>query len=158
MPKETPTPAAERPRGQTVLWIIAVLLGMIASALWTRDSQSGFLPSAMAQTQARAGARGVFAFTGQLDRDRYGLFMLDVDEGTVWCYEIRSEGGGRKMRLVAARTWIYDRFLRDFNCTAPSFRMVQELVAQQRAEVGAELDEAAGLGDSVPAVPSDDSP
>jgi hypothetical protein len=59
--------------------------------------------------------------------------MLDVDSGTIWCYELASADGMRKLRLVAARTWIYDRYLQDFNCAPPDFRMVQQLVAEQRA-------------------------
>ncbi|MFO0840618.1 MAG: hypothetical protein U1D55_19080 [Phycisphaerae bacterium] len=91
-------------------------------------------PKAFAQTPPLAGARGVYAFTGQLDANRHGLFMLDVDQGTIWCYEIESVGGARKLRLMSARSWIYDRYLQDFNCAAPDFRTVQELVAQQRGQ------------------------
>lgn len=129
---------------QTVLWIIAVLLGMIAAGLWTRGSGS-VLPAAFGQSQGSlAGARGIFAFSGQIDQGRYGLFMLDVDQGTVWCYEIEpAVGGSRKLRLVAARTFIYDRYLKDFNCAEPSFRMVEQLVAQQRSDAAVEPDAAA---------------
>jgi hypothetical protein len=83
-----------------------------------------------------AGARGVFAFTGPIQRDQYGLFMLDVDQGTIWCYAFENVAGTSKLRLVAARTWVYDRYLQDFNCAAPDFRTVQKLVAQQRATPG----------------------
>lgn len=123
-------------RQQTVFWVVAVLLGVIAGALW-RDAGDPLLPSAWAQGQPLAGARGVYAFTGQLDQNRYGLFMLDVDQGTIWCYEIDSVNGTRKLRLIAARSWIYDRYLQDFNCAPPDFRMVQQLVAQQRQQTGA---------------------
>jgi len=119
-------------RNQPVLWVIAVLLALIAGALWGR-SPGNLLSEAWAQNQPLAGARGVYAFTGQLDNSRYGLFMLDVDQGTIWCYEIDSSGGTRKLRLIAARSWVYDRYLQDFNCAPPDFRMVQDLVAQQRA-------------------------
>lgn len=107
-----------------------MLLAIIATALVVK-TDSG-LPIALAQNQPLAGARGLFAFTGQLDQNSYGLFMLDVDQGTVWCYEIDSVGGTRKLRLIAARTWVYDRYLQDFNCAAPDFRAVQQLVAEQR--------------------------
>ena len=127
-----PPPRAMQRGGNMALWIIAVLLGMIASAMWTRGPGGGFLPQALGQNQPGAGARGVFAFTGQIDHNRFGLFMLDVDQGTIWCYEIDNAGGTRKLRLVAARTFIYDRYLKDFNSGEPSFRMVQKLVAQQR--------------------------
>jgi len=131
---ETTCPyAPARSPGQTVWWIIALLLAMIAAALWTRPGV-GWLPSALAQNQPMAGARGVFAFTGQLERDQYGLFMLDVDQGTIWCYAFDRVGGTSKLRLVAARTWMYDRYLQDFNCAPPDFRMVRQLVSQQRAQ------------------------
>lgn len=116
---------------QTAQWIIAILLAFIAGLLWNR---SGGLstPPAFAQSSSLVGARGVYAFTGQLDHNRFGLFMLDIEQGTIWCYEIDSISGVRKLRLTAARSWLYDRYLRDFNCAEPDFRAVQELVAQQR--------------------------
>lgn len=120
--------------GRTAQWIIAILLAVIATALWVRPP-GALLAPALAQNQLLAGARGVYAFTGPLDHNRYGLFMLDVDQGTIWCYELDNVGGTRKLRLAAARTWIYDRYLRDFNCAPPDFRMVQQLVAEQRAQV-----------------------
>lgn len=127
------TPKSVTATNPTVLWIIAVLLAVIATALWMRPADQ-LLPAALAQNQPLAGARGVFAFTGPLERDQYGLFMLDVDQGTIWCYAFDTVGGTSKLRLVAARTWVYDRYLQDFNCAAPDFRMVQKLVSQQRAQ------------------------
>jgi hypothetical protein len=116
----------------TVLWVIAVLLGFMAGMLWTHPVGQ-LAPTALAQSPPLVGARGIYAFTGQLDHNRYGLFMLDIEQGTIWCYEIDNVGGVRKLRLTAARSWIYDRYLRDFNCADPDFRTVQQLVAQQRA-------------------------
>lgn len=121
-------------RWQTPQWLLVVLLAVIATTLVVRNE--GSATTALAQNQPLAGARGLFAFTGQLDSNAYGLFMLDVDQGTVWCYEIDTVGGTRKLRLIAARTWVYDRYLQDFNCAQPDFRAVQQLVSEQRA-VGA---------------------
>jgi hypothetical protein len=123
----------DRPVKQPVLWLIAIALSAIALALWLKPGQST-LPAALAQAPPLAGARGIYAFTGQLDASHYGLFMLDVDQGTIWCYEFDNMAGARKLRLTAARTWIYDRYLQDFNSAPPDFRMVQQLVAQQRAQ------------------------
>jgi hypothetical protein len=117
---------------QTAQWIIAILLAFIAGLLWSRPALQT-TPTALAQSSTLVGARGVYAFTGQLDHNRFGLFMLDIEQGTIWCYEIDSVSGVRKLRLTAARSWLYDRYLRDFNCAEPDFRAVQELVAQQRA-------------------------
>ena len=136
MPERTNVADGVARRGQTVYWIIAVLLGVIATALWMRPG-GALLPVALGQNQpAMAGARGIFAFAGPLERDQYGLFMLDVDQGTVWCYAFDNVAGTTKLRLVAARTWIYDRYLQDFNCAAPDFRTVQKLVSEQRTPAG----------------------
>jgi hypothetical protein len=62
--------------------------------------------------------------------------MLDVDQGTIWCYELISEDQTRKLRLVAARSFVYDRYLQDFNVAQPSVQMIRDLVARQRNMVG----------------------
>jgi hypothetical protein len=144
MSATNPTRQLAAPASQTVHWVIAILLAVIATALWLRPAGSG-LPVALAQNQPAAGARGVYAFTGPLDHNRYGLFMLDVDAGTIWCYELDTVEGTRKLRLITARTWIYDRYLQDFNCAPPDFRMVQQIVAEQRAQAG-DADKAAPAG------------
>lgn len=130
MPEVLSQPVSPRQGTPTVLWIIAVLLAVIAGGLWTRGGDP-FSRTANAQVPL-AGARGVYAFTGQIDRDQYGLFMLDVDQGTIWCYGLENAGGVRKLKLLAARTWIYDRYLVDFNNLKPDFREIQALVRQQR--------------------------
>jgi len=131
-------------------WVIVGLLAIIAAGLWTRPRTGGLEP-ALAQVPPLAGARGVYAFTGQLDPTHYGLFMLDVDQGTIWCYELENVGGARKLRLIAARTWIYDRYLQDFNNAPPDFRMVQKLVAEQRARGGEHSNLPDEPGQTVPA-------
>lgn len=129
---ETPSPTLHTPpRFQTAQWVIAVILAFIAGMLWSRDS-STVTPTALAQSSTMAGARGVYALAGQLDRETFGLFMLDIEQGTMWCYELDSVDGVRRLRLVAGRSWLYDRYLRDFNCLPPGYREVQDLVSLQR--------------------------
>lgn len=136
-----PAPAPQVVRQPTVLWIIAVLLALCAGALLGRGERE--MGVAQAQAPALAGARGVYAFSGQISPTQFGLYMLDIEQGTVWLYEIQNSGGTRKLALSAARTWIYDRYLRDFNCAAPDFRTVQQLVARERADAQAREDAAA---------------
>jgi hypothetical protein len=132
MPETRMQTAPASPRPQTAQWAIALLLAFIAGLLWSRGPGGGGA-AALAQNAPLVGARGVYAFTGQLDRNRFGLFMLDIEQGTIWCYELDNVAGVRKLRLTAARSWVYDRYLRDFNCEEPTYKQVQELVAQQRA-------------------------
>ena len=113
---------------QTVWWIIAVLLAIIATALVVRGTDA-FAPPAAFGEPPMAGARGVFAFTGQLDRNRYGLFMMDVDSSNLWCYEYVPTT--RKLRLVAARSFRWDRYLEDYMNEEPFPATVQTMLKEQ---------------------------
>jgi hypothetical protein len=60
--------------------------------------------------------------------------MMDVDAGTIWCYEIdRGPHGEPQMKLVAARSWIYDRYLEEFNVAEPVPGAVRDMVEKQRS-------------------------
>ena len=124
-----PMTAIPPPPRQRAGWVIAVCLAIIATCLVLRLDEG---PALQAQPVAQAGARGIFAFTGQLTKGTYGVFMVDVDVGTLWCYEYVP--GKRELRLVAARSWKYDRYLEEFNVeesTSPA--EIERLVEEQRA-------------------------
>ena len=66
-------------RRQTVLWIIAILLAIIATTLVVRGKDLLSPPAAFAEPPM-AGARGVFAFTGQrFVPDGWGLSRVTFD-------------------------------------------------------------------------------
>lgn len=125
--------------GRTVWWLMAMLLAVIATALIARWDAPTVLPSTWAQATGAgggtgAGARGIYAFTGQLTSKTFGLFMMDVDTGTIWCYELdRGPTGELQMKLVAARSWIFDRYLEEFNCAEPTPGAVHALIRQQQS-------------------------
>lgn len=116
-------------RVHTANWIIAVLLAFTAGALWSRG---GDATTALAQNNAAAGSRGVYAFTGQLDQNQYGLFMMDIEQGTIWVYEMDQINGTHKLRLTAARSWVFDRYLKDFNGAEPTPETIRDLLSKQR--------------------------
>lgn len=99
-------------------------------------SREQVLPTSLAQATRSAGARGIFAFTGQISPNAYGVYMVDVDAGTIWCYECVTIGGVKKLRLVSARSWIFDRYLEDYNGDELSPTEVKELVEQERERAG----------------------
>jgi hypothetical protein len=119
---------ARAPRA--AIWTIAVSLTVIATCLVLRlDSRGG--STALAQPVTHSGARGIFAFTGQLSKTSYGVFMVDVDTSTMWCYEVDPDKP--MLKFVAARSWKFDRYLEDFNVdpqTAPA--VIEDMVEQQR--------------------------
>lgn len=119
---------------QTALWIIAIFLAIIATALLTRGT-NGPLGATPAMGDApMAGARGIFAFTGQIDQNRYGLFMMDVDSSNVWCYEYLP--GSRKLKLVAARSFLYDRYLENYQTDEPKPATVKLMLERERQAQG----------------------
>jgi hypothetical protein len=122
---------------QTVWWVMTVVLAVIGTALVMRLDDALFDRSALAQpatpgVSPMAGARGIYAFTGQLTAKSYGLFMLDVDTGTIWCYELaRARDSEMRLKLVAARSWIFDRHLEEFNVAGPTPSEVRVMVQRQ---------------------------
>jgi len=154
------------PGRQTVWWVMTVALVVIATALVMRRDAGWLTRSALGQSEesegigggVRAGARGIYAFSGQLTSKTYGLFMVDVDTGTIWCYELsRGSNNELQMRLVAARSWIFDRYLEEFNVGEPIPAAVEAMVQRQRShreDAGAGLQN--GTEAKVPARPSGD--
>ncbi|NOX57340.1 MAG: hypothetical protein GXP29_00585, partial [Planctomycetes bacterium] len=69
----TVRPAPQR----AVWWVIAISLAVIAVSMVLRVD-GGFDRAAFAQASRSAGAHGTFAFTGQLSKNTYGVFMVDV--------------------------------------------------------------------------------
>jgi len=119
---------------QTVLWIIAVLMAIIATTLLTRGTNGPLGASPAMGDAPMAGARGIFAFTGQIDQNRFGLFMMDVDSSNVWCYEYLP--GTRKLKLVAARSFLYDRYLENYQTDEPKPATVKLMLERERQAQG----------------------
>ena len=85
---------------------------------------------ALGQPVTRGSSRGVFAFSGQLSKGTYGIYMVDVDTMTTWVYEYVAQKGC--LRLAAARTWRYDRYLENHNLCGLPPEDVEQLIDDQR--------------------------
>jgi len=135
-PKEVNHPSSTlrfRPSPHPVYWVIATALSIIAIAVVAQMfSPSGLRLDnmAFAQPTTSGGSRGVFAFSGQLSKSTYGVYMVDVDAMTIWSYEYLPQKGC--MRLAASRTWRYDRYLENHNiCDLPP-EVVEQMIEEQR--------------------------
>jgi hypothetical protein len=65
----------------------------------------------------------------QIARDSYGLAMVDTDARTLWIYEINTRGPAHKrLTLLAARSWRYDRLLQMYNTAEPTPEQVRALL------------------------------
>ena len=114
-----------------VFWVIAVALVAIAAQLAFRHDGPGIASPVFAQPSSTgASARGVFAFSGQLSKGTYGVYVVDTDAMTLWAYEYQAQKGC--MRLAAARTWRYDRYLENYNACELPPEAVEKMVDEQR--------------------------
>ncbi len=113
-----------------VWWIIAAALVVIAVQLTIRGNGAGSVSSALAQPVSAGGARGIFAFSGQLSKGSYGVYLVDVDAMTLWVYEYLPQKGC--LRLAGARTWRYDRYLENYNTCGLPPDAVETMIEEQR--------------------------
>ena len=118
---------AKHPHVPVVQWIIAVALVVIAISLVAGDRSSPSPGAAFGQAITSGGARGVFAFSGQLSKNSYGV---DVDAMTTWVYEYLPQKGC--LRLAAGRTWRYDRYLENYNLCGVPPGDVEQMIEDQR--------------------------
>lgn len=128
------TPVRRSPH--PIWWLIAGSLVVITVTEVSRTgggplSQMGRLGNTVFGQTTAGGARGVFAFSGQLTKSTYGVFVVDVDTMNIWAYEYLPQKSC--LRLASARTWRYDRYLENHNvCDLPP-EAVEEMIERQRA-------------------------
>ena len=68
----------------------------------------------------------ITAFPVQLGKDSYGIAMIDNISEHIWIYEINRSGN--RLKLLAARSWQYDRSLDQFNTSDPTPEQVRKLL------------------------------
>ncbi len=148
-----PAPPVESrpPRYSKALWLIAIGLLVNAGVLLLARGQApdiAFDRAALAQATpiatpagALLGARGIYMMPAQLGPTTYGLYLMDVDSGTICIYKALPDVN--HFRLMAARSFKYDRFLEDFNNEPLRPKEVQKIVEaqQQRLELGQKDDQ-----------------
>ncbi len=109
-------------------WLFAALVMILAAFVLVEISLSESQSSAESGRQERQ--QGLFAVSGQLDDDTYGVFLVDPQNDTICVYQFLP-GTRRKLRLVAARNFTYDVRLDEYN-TEPSPREIKKLVEQHK--------------------------
>jgi hypothetical protein len=144
------------------LWIVGIgLLANAAVMLYTHVT--GRAPDLVLDRTALAqmtpgtgaspmlGARGIYLMPAQLGPTAFGVYLLDVDSQTICVY--RALPDTSHLRLMAARSFQYDRFLEDFNNETLRPKEVQKLVEAQRQRLELQL---RGDQPSVPQTPPKD--
>ena len=117
--------------------LIVILLAAIATCLLIEVGLT--TSSATAQVSAGSGPHNVFAISGKITSDTYGLYLVDTSNATICVYQFLPNT--KQFALVAARTYRYDSQLDDYKNAEPVPREIKRLVQQQRR-----LDEVAPGG------------
>lgn len=108
----------------------AVMLGVVALMLLNRPGVPSFLPLAAAQnTPPIAGGAGIFLMPGQFSPNTWGCYIMDVDSQILAAYVYYP--GEKDLRLVATRSFVWDRQLPKFN-TSPDPDEIKDLVEAAR--------------------------
>ena len=110
-------------------WLVVGLLAVIAACLLV---EVGLTASSAARAPLAAGAAdggSVTVVAGQVTRDSYGLYLVDQANRTICVYQWLPST--RKLRLLAARTYVYDLKLDQYN-TEPDPLEIKKLSVQAR--------------------------
>jgi hypothetical protein len=109
-------------------WLLPVLLTFILLYLLFTGGRPYNWAGAQQQFQAVTGDN-IMVIPVQLDRDSYGVAMVDTLRETLWIYEVNNRGpANNRLRLLAARSFRYDRMLEEYNTAEPKPKQVKLLL------------------------------
>jgi DNA-binding transcriptional ArsR family regulator len=108
-----------------------MLFGILAAGLvyiWVAGNLIKMPVDAEAAQQADSTGR-ILVVPAQIDRDSYGIVMVDTRLQNLWVYKLDGRATAHnRLRLLAARNWEYDKFLEEFNTAEPTPKQVKELL------------------------------
>ena len=115
---------------QVALWLVVVLLAVNAAIMLLQSSDRALAqPGQPAPVAARGDNSGVFVVPCQLDKELWGAYLVDTRSGTIVVYQYNPNS--HKLKLVAARSFVYDRYLEDYN-TDPPTADIRDLITRMR--------------------------
>ncbi|MHC4790594.1 MAG: hypothetical protein ACYS8Y_04000 [Planctomycetota bacterium] len=109
-------------------WLLPVLVILAGMCVYFICSRLGSPPDALAQLRTGE-ENGILVVPIQTERDRYGLAIVDTIGETLWIYEISTRGPAHnRLKLLAARSWQYDKLLQQYNTAEPKPEQVKLLL------------------------------
>ena len=112
-------------------WLLLTFIVLGVLALFFVGSKLGSPASAQAELQTGSNSE-ILVVPIQIEREKYGLAMVDMVNQTLWIYELNSMGPAHnRLRLLAARSWQYDRLLKQYNTSEPKPEQVRMLLEEE---------------------------
>jgi hypothetical protein len=120
-------------------WLLSTFVVLGVLVLFFIGGKFGSPTNAQAELQANSNGE-ILVVPIQIERDKYGLAMVDTVGQTLWIYELNSRGPAHnRLRLFAARSWQYDKLLKQYNTAEPKPEQVriilEDLGGQMRKQV-----------------------
>lgn len=115
---------------QAALWLIVALLAVHAGILLLGPTGAVVAqPAPPGTATPRGETGGVFVVPAQLGKELYGAYLIDSRMGSIVVYSFNPNSN--KLKLMAARTFVYDRSLEDYN-TEPSPAAIADMVSRAK--------------------------
>lgn len=100
-------------------------MGLAAAALLFHSPFQPF-PARAAESLSSS---TILAVPVQISRDNQGLAIIDTRNRTIWVYEFFDrQTGFKQIRLMAARSWEYDRLLTEWNSADPTPQQIRTIL------------------------------
>lgn len=112
---------------------VGAAVGLLAAMLLFHTPISPYTAQASADL---ASGSAILAVPIQISRENQGIALIDTRNRTLWIYELFDrQTGFKQIRLMAARSWEYDRLLTEWNSAEPTphqIRTVLENIHQKQ--------------------------
>ncbi len=111
-------------------WLVVAALGVAAGLLAGQLASSDASAQVSDSGVSSGGSGNIFAVAGQITHDNYGLYLVDLKHSTICVYQFLP-GNDRRLKLMAARTYLYDTQLDEYN-TEPSPQQIKNDLSRAR--------------------------
>jgi hypothetical protein len=112
----------------TKQWVLPVFIGLALVAVFLTSTKLNLPAPSQAQYQPPM-ENNIMVIPIQFERDSYGIAMVDTISQTIWIYQLNERGPVyNRLKLLAARTWKYDKLLEQYNTAEPKPEQVRALL------------------------------
>jgi hypothetical protein len=112
----------------TKQWILPVFIGLALATVFFAGTKFNTPTPLRAQYQPNP-ENNIMVVPIQFERDSYGIAMVDTAGQTIWIYQLSERGPVyNRLKLLAARSWKYDKLLEQYNTAEPKPEQVKALL------------------------------
>jgi hypothetical protein len=105
---------------------VGAAVGLLAAMLLFHTPISPYTAQASADL---ASGSVILAVPIQISRENQGIALIDTRNRTLWIYELFDrQTGFKQIRLMAARSWEYDRLLTEWNSAEPTPQQIRTVL------------------------------